>query len=74
MHVPQLFHALLRGPDVEVVEARMPERSALGFVCKPIALARIAPFALGNKARAERCFNRCITVEGLPTSGSVKSR
>ena len=29
---------------------------------------------LGNKARAVRCFNTCITVEGVPTSGSVKSR
>ena len=36
MHVPQLLHALLRGPYVEVIGARLPERSALRLVSKQI--------------------------------------
>jgi len=50
MHIPQLFRALLRGPYVEVVEARLPERSAPGLVSKQTALARVPPFALGQQS------------------------
>jgi hypothetical protein len=34
MHIPELFHALLRRAYVEVVGARLPEGSAPGFVFK----------------------------------------
>ena len=47
MHIPELLHALLRRPYVEVVGARLPERSALRLVSKQIALARVPPFAFG---------------------------
>src|SRR5271169_4216099 len=47
MHISELLHTLLRRPHVEVVGARLPERSALRLVSKQIALPRVAPFALG---------------------------
>src|SRR5271167_343535 len=47
MHIPELLHPLLRRPYVEVVGARLPERSALGLVSKQMALPRVPPFALG---------------------------
>jgi len=55
MYIQELLHALLRRPYVEVVEACLPERPALGFVCKQIALARVARFALGQQ-RASRAL------------------
>ena len=45
MHVPQLLYALLRGPHVEVVEAGLPECSALRLPGKQTGLARVSPFA-----------------------------
>ncbi len=40
MHVPEFLHPLLRRPYVEIIEARLPECSALGLV-QQIALPRI---------------------------------
>jgi hypothetical protein len=50
MHVPQLFHALLRRPYVEVVEACLPERSAPRLAAKQIALARVVSLALRQQS------------------------
>ena len=51
MHVPELLHAFLRRPYIEVVEASLPERSALRLDWKQMALARVARFALGSTKR-----------------------
>ena len=48
MHVMQLFHSLLRAPDVEIIKARLPECS-LGFSAKKSALPRISPFSFGQE-------------------------
>jgi hypothetical protein len=45
MHIPKLLYALLRSPHVEVVGARLPERSALRLVSKQIGLPRVPPLA-----------------------------
>ena len=75
MHVPQLFHALLRGPHVEVVEAGLPEWLCVAApwqtdragadlsVC--FSAARLAPCAASVLASRWK---------GLPTSGSVSKR
>ena len=73
MHVAQLLDSLLHGPHVEIVKARLPKRPPRLFG-KQLALTRIAAFLLGSNARAVRCFTTCITVDGVPTSGSVTSR
>jgi hypothetical protein len=74
MHIPQFLHALLRGPHVEVVEAGLPERRAQNGIGNRRGWRASTRFFLGNKARAVRCFNTCMTVDGVPTSGSVMSR
>src|SRR4051794_37425715 len=50
MHVSELFHSLPGGPDVEVVEACLPECSRLNFVSKEIALQRIPSPALRKQS------------------------
>src|SRR5208283_898309 len=47
MHISQFLHLLLGGRYVEVVEAGLPKCSARGLVSEQIALAGVAPFALG---------------------------
>ncbi|MFZ0805030.1 MAG: hypothetical protein WAN03_02555 [Candidatus Sulfotelmatobacter sp.] len=74
MHVPQFLHAFVRSPNLEVVEASLPEGIAFRFNAKQTALRRVRGFLFGNKARAVRCLKTSITVEGVPISGSVMSK
>ncbi len=45
MHVSQLLHALLRGPNAKVIETSLPERAPRKTVSEQAALARVASFA-----------------------------
>jgi hypothetical protein len=51
MHVAQLLNALVLGIDIEIVEARLPDRH--GFR----AFRRIVPSAPGNHSLRERLFH-----------------
>jgi len=73
MHVVQLLYPFFLTPHIEVIEACLPERSAL-LIVKQLALSRIMARSFGQQARAVRCFSTCMTVETLPISGSVSKR
>ena len=47
VHISQLFHAFLCRPHVEIVEARLPERSASQFFPEQIPLARVLSLVRG---------------------------
>ena len=49
MQVVQLLHPLARGPDIEVVETRLPERRALRGLSEQVGLPRIAGATLGQQ-------------------------
>jgi hypothetical protein len=71
MHIAQLFHALALAPHVEIVKSLLPNmlrRFGQGTACRGL---RRLPF---RTRRANRCFTTCITVEGVPRSGSLMSR
>jgi hypothetical protein len=63
MHIPQLLYALLCGPNIEVVEARLPESSGLRLVSQQTALLRVAPFAFGEQGAG------CALLQHLHHSG-----
>ena len=78
MHVPQLFDSFLRGKYVEVVEARLPERPMRRLIAEQSALPRVPPFSFRqqrtSRALLQHLHDRRMTVDGLPTSGSLISR
>ena len=56
MHVVQLLHALLRGPDVEVVETCLPERRAFRSLSEQVRLLGIAQAAFGQQGAGSSLF------------------
>jgi hypothetical protein len=56
MHIPQLLHALLAGPNVEVVKARLPERRAQNSISKKATLARVRPLLLRQQSAGRALF------------------
>ena len=56
MHVVQLLHALLRGPNLEVVETRLPEGCLDRSLSKKIYLPRIVGPALGQQRASSALF------------------
>jgi len=55
MHVPQLLYPLLRRPNIEIVEARLPERSPR-FLPEQLALARITTPSLRQQCPRRPLF------------------
>ena len=73
VHVAQLLDALPGGPDIEVVETCLPEGQARRFL-EQMLLARVRAPLFRQETCAVRCFKTCMTVEGVPSSGSVMSK
>ena len=77
VHVVEFFDELALTPDIEIVEAGLPElREEVAGLSKWKAELLGGYFLRGlrRSRRDTSCFKTCMTVEGVPLDGSPMSR